>query len=122
MVEALLDTDWLLGGGCAALGNFVGLLLSTLLLLGLGLRLEVVEETELAGLALVECLGELVDGWRDLNALQQGHLWALQTDILGPLHKACEVTLWEDVATMEYVRPFFWIAEAGNSTLGAVPL
>ena len=45
----------------------------------------------------VKCLSELVDWWRNLQALHQNCLLALQTDVLWPSHKATQVTLWLDV-------------------------
>lgn len=48
---------------------------------------------------LVKGLRELVDGWRDLKSLVEDLPLSLETDVLGPLHEASQVTFWLDIAT-----------------------
>ena len=50
-------------------------------------------------LVLVNGLRELVDGGRDLEALEKNALLSLNADVLGPFDKAGEVTDWLDVTT-----------------------
>lgn len=100
MVDSHLDTHRLLGGSVSA--GSLGLcgVSEALGLLGLALWLELVEQTEeLASLALVESALELVDCWGQLEALVQNAAGALQTDVLGPLDEAGQVTTGADVAT-----------------------
>ena len=79
----------LLGQSCKA-----GLLGS--LVLGADL---VEDAEELRGGVLVQGLGELVDCRRDLEAVLQHAVLALQAHVLGPAHKAGEVALGLDVVT-----------------------
>merc|ERR1711959_30159 len=97
VVHAHLHSNRLLRRSLTTGGNFLGLLRKALL----RLRLEVVEETEkLRRLTLVEGVAELVDCRRDLDALQERHLAALQADVLGPFHEANKVTLGgEDISS-----------------------
>lgn len=44
-------------------------------------------------------MGELGDGRGDLETLVKDDLLALETDVLGPLHEAGEVSLGLDVLT-----------------------
>ena len=92
-VETGLDEDGLLAlTGLLAVGDLLGALLQADLLLLLGLALVLVEETEeLGGRVLVENLGELGDGGRDLQALVEDDLLALEADVFGPLDEAGEV-------------------------------
>ena len=41
----------------------------------------------------VQSLGELVDGWGNLQTLVEDGALPLQADITRPFHKACQVTL-----------------------------
>ena len=60
----------------------------------LSLGAVLVQELEqLRGSVLVEGVRELGDGRRDLQALGEDDLLALQADIFGPLHEASEVLL-----------------------------
>ena len=47
----------------------------------------------------VQGLVELVDGWWNLQTLEEDGTLTLQTDILGPLDKAGQVTLRLDALT-----------------------
>ena len=61
--------------GCSSISDALGLG-------GLALWLQLVEQAEeLPSLALVECLLELVDCWRDLNALVQDAAGALDANV-----------------------------------------
>lgn len=100
VVETVLDGVGLLGDILLllALLDGGGLLQETLLLLGLGLRAVLVEELEsLGGGVLVEDGRELRDSRGNLDAHLQDLLLALETDILGPLNHAGQVTLGLDV-------------------------
>merc|ERR1711907_917512 len=78
----------------------LGSLADALGLLALALRLELVEQPEeLARLALVEGVLELVDCWRHLDTLVQDPARALDPHVLGPLDEAGEVSRGADVAT-----------------------
>lgn len=48
---------------------------------------------------LVDGVGELVDGWWDLESLHENALLSLNADVLGPLDKASQVTDGLDVTT-----------------------
>merc|ERR1711970_1624704 len=73
----------------------LSLLCHALLLVSLGLRLDVVEKTEQLGcLALVECVGELVDGRGDFDALKERHLRTLEANVFRPPHETGKVALW----------------------------
>ena len=68
------------------------------LLLLLALWTVLVQKTEqLGGCLSVKGLVELVDGRRHLQTLQKSSLLALETHVLGPSHKAGQVTLGLDV-------------------------
>jgi hypothetical protein len=54
---------------------------------------------------LVQGLGELVDSRGDLETLLQDSLLALETDVLGPLDEAGQVTLGLDVLAWLYSEP-----------------
>ena len=103
VVEAKLDDKGLAAHGSGVVcGLLLGELAQTGLLLCAVLRLVLLEKLEeLGGGGLVNCLGELVDGRGHLQALLEHLLLALQTHILGPLDKACEVALWLNVATFK---------------------
>lgn len=47
----------------------------------------------------VEGLSELVDGWRDFQTLIEDLPLSLQANVLGPLHKTSQISLWLDVTT-----------------------
>ncbi len=97
VLQAVLEDN----GGSAGLVLGGGGGLNTLLLLLSGLGLVLQEELEsLGSLVLVQSLGELVDHWGDLEALQQDLLLALQTNVLGPSDIAREIAAsGADVAT-----------------------
>jgi len=100
VVETVLDGVWLLAGILLllALADSGGLLVETLLLLGLGLWTVLVEELEgLGGRVAVEDVVELSDRWWDLETHRQDLALALETNILGPLYGAGEVASWLDV-------------------------
>lgn len=100
VVETVLDGVGLLGDILLllALLDGGGLLEETLLLLDLGLRTVLVQELEsLGGGVLVENVGELGDRRGNLDAHLENLLLALETDILGPLNHAGQVTLGLDV-------------------------
>merc|ERR1712086_70268 len=126
MVDTHLHGQRLLVGGVlVTCGNLRGLGGETLLLGSLGLRLEVVQQTEQGGrLTLVEGQGELVDRWRDLDALQECHLSPLEADVLWPLHETGEVTLVvHDVTTNAELARFLldgilWEFNLRGGTLG----
>jgi len=100
VVDSHLDAHWLLGGSVATSSLLLSSISNTLRLLGLGLGLELVEETEeLTSLTLVECALELVDCWGELKALVQDAAGALQTDVLWPLDESGEVAGGTDVTT-----------------------
>ena len=50
-------------------------------------------------LVLINGLGELVDGWWNLETLEKNALLSLDTDVLWPFDKAGEVADWLDVTT-----------------------
>lgn len=96
VVEAVLDSIWLLADVLLllALRDGGGLLVQTVLLLGLGLWSVLVKELKsLCGGVAVEDVVELGDGGRDLQAHLENLALALEADILGPLHHAREVAL-----------------------------
>merc|ERR1711908_83347 len=100
MVESHLHSSGLLRSTLTAAGHFLSLLSEAFLLLGLRLRLKIVEETEkLGSLTLVKSVAELVDCRWNLDALQERHLTALQANALGPFHEARQVTLGENIAS-----------------------
>ena len=102
VVETVLDGVGLLGDILLllALGDSSGLLGQALLLLGLGLRAVLVEELEgLGGGVAVQNLGELGDGWGNLQAHVEDLALTLKADILGPAHHAREVATGLDVLT-----------------------
>lgn len=108
VVETVLDDVGLLADILLllALSDGGGLLLETLLLVGLGLRAVLVQELEgLGGSVAVKNVGELGDGRGDLQAHVQDLALALQTDVGGPLHHARQVTARLDVlANAEVLR------------------
>ena len=100
VVETVLDGVWLLADILLllAISDSGGLLVQTLLLLGLGLWSVLVEELEsLSGGVAVEGVGELSDSRWDLEAHVQDLALALQTNVLWPLHHAGKVAAWLDV-------------------------
>jgi len=96
VVKTELKVDWL--GGFGVLVLSLGLESELLLLLGLWLVLAE-ESQELTGLGLINSLGELVDGWRDLKSLEEDSLLSLDADILWPFDETGEVLLLDDVST-----------------------
>jgi hypothetical protein len=102
VVKTVLDSVGLLGHILLLLSLLDGLSLldETRLLLGLGLRAVLVEDTEdLGGQVLVGGVLELSDRRRNLQAHVEDLLLALKTDILGPLDETGEVALGLDVLT-----------------------
>jgi hypothetical protein len=102
VVETVLDGVGLLGNILLllAIGNSGSLLGQALLLLGLGLRAVLVEELEgLGGSVAVQNLGELGNGWGDLQAHVEDLALTLKADILGPAHHAREVATGLNVLT-----------------------
>lgn len=100
VVETVLDVVGLLGDVLLllALGDGGGLLVQTLLLLGLGLRAVLGHELEGLGSGVaVQGVLELREGRGDLQAHVQNLLLALHADILGPLDEARQVALGLDV-------------------------
>ncbi len=69
-----------------------------LVLLSLGTIL-VQKLEQLSSCVLVKGVAELRDGRRDLQALLQDNLLALQTDVLGPFDEASKITPGLDVIT-----------------------
>merc|ERR1719335_38777 len=100
VVQAELEASRGLGvdGLTVLLG--LGGLGETLLLLGVSLRLELLQEAgQGLELFLVDGVLELSDGRRDLQALEQDALLALDADVLRPLGEAGQVALRLDVTT-----------------------
>ena len=94
MIIAYLSLSLLLLSSSLSDGVETGLLLL------LRLRAVLVQELEqLCSGVLVQSVGELGDGWWDLQALVKDDLLALETNVLGPLHEAGEVLLRLDVLT-----------------------
>lgn len=97
VVETVLDKEGLLavslGVGLLAVSDVLGSGVETTLLLLLGLGAVLVEQLEqVGGGVLVEGVGELGNRGGDLQALVKDNLLALETNILGPLGEAREVT------------------------------
>ena len=99
VVQTVLNKVWLLvrlllltlGSGGSS-GSETGLLLL------LRLRAVLVQELEqLCSGVLVQSVGELGDGWWDLQALVKDDLLALEADVFGPLDEAGEVALGLDI-------------------------
>jgi hypothetical protein len=100
VVETVLDGVGLLGDILLLLALLDGgsLLEETLLLLGLGLRSVLVEELESLGSGVaVENVLELGQSRGNLQAGLEDLLLSLETDILGPLHHAGDISLGLDV-------------------------
>lgn len=102
VVETVLDKEGLLavslGVGLLAVGDVLGSGIETSLLLLLGLGAVLVEQLEeVGGGVLVKSVGELSDRGGDLQALVKDNLLSLETDVLGPLDEAREVTRRLDV-------------------------
>lgn len=57
------------------------------------------EMSALLTLVLVNSVGELVDGWGDLQSHEEHGLLSLDTDVLGPLDESGEVADGLDVTT-----------------------
>jgi len=97
VVEAELEVDGLGGLGS---GTVLGSILEAelLLLSGLG-RVFGKQFKELGSLIFVDSLLELVDCGGHLQALHKNSLLSLDTNVLGPLHKASQVSLWLDVSS-----------------------
>jgi len=87
--------------GLGALGDLLlGVLEEAGLLLLLGLGLVLTEELEeLGGLVGINGVGELVDGWWDLEAVEQDALLSLDAHVLGPSDETGEVLGLHDIAT-----------------------
>jgi hypothetical protein len=51
-------------------------------------------------IGLVQSELELIDGWRNLQALLQHRALSLQSDVLGPADKTRQITLWLNVLTL----------------------
>lgn len=88
--------------GLSSLGVSLGLslLLEAVLLFLLGLGLVLGQELEdLGGLVLVNSVRELVDGWWDLESLEQDALLSLDAHVLGPFDETGQVLLEDDVTT-----------------------
>ena len=100
VVETVLDGVGLLGDILLLLALLDGgsLLEETLLLLGLGLRSVLVEELESLGSSVaVEDVLELSESRGNLQAHLKDLLLSLETDILGPLDHAGDISLGLDV-------------------------
>jgi hypothetical protein len=110
VVETVFDSVWLLADILLllALSNGSGLLVQTLLLLGLGLGAVLVEELEcLSGGVAIERVRELGNRWGDLEAHVQDLALALEAHVLWPSHHAREVALRLDVLSNAIVA---WLA------------
>lgn len=84
--------------GLLALSSILGSSVKTGLLLLLGLRAVLVKELEELGSGiLVQSVGELGNGGRNLQALGEDDLLALKADVFGPLDETGEVGLVLDV-------------------------
>lgn len=88
----------LLGLDILALSLSFSNLLQALLLGNGGFRAVFLQQLEhLDGGGFVKSLAELVDWWRNLQALLQNSLLALHTDVLGPFDETGQVTFGLDV-------------------------
>lgn len=67
---------------------------------------------------LVESLGELVQGWGNLQALKEDSLLALEADVLGPLDVAGQVTLGGEITTNAEVARALLEQRVGGAGLG----
>jgi len=97
-VATSTENALLLGWCFVFAGNLsfgLGLEAGSLLELGFGTIL-LQDLEQLDGGLLVQCLGELVDWWRDLQALLQDSLVALDANVLGPSDETRQVTFWLD--------------------------
>jgi len=96
MVKTKFDKEGLLRLlllGVLIFGGGLGGSVETSLLLLFGLRAVLVEQLEkLGGRVTVQSMGELRNRRRDLEALVQDDLLALETNVFGPFHETCEVT------------------------------
>lgn len=103
VVEPVLDVHRLLGVlvlGLLGLGGGLGSSINAGLLLLLGLGAVLVQKLEQLGRrVLVKGVVELSDSGRDLEALVEDDLLALEADVFGPLDKASKVRLVLDVLT-----------------------
>ena len=91
--------------------------LKTSLLLLLGLRAVLVKELEQLGSSvLVESVGELGDGGRNLQALVKDDLLALEADVLWPLHEAGQISLGANILAYRTPRSTY---EEAMSTMHA---
>jgi hypothetical protein len=123
VVQTVLDDSGLLGLNLLTLSLGGSSSTETLLLLSgglgsvLGSKLE-----ELGSSVLVQNLGELVDGRRNLEALVQDLLLALKTNILGPLDEASEITLGLDILTNAEVAATLLNERVGGSLGGGLTL
>ena len=101
VVDPVLDHFWL----CALVGFLAFRLcdcfcLQSVLLGCLVFWTVLVHQTEkLGGASLVHGLGELVDGWWDLQTLVEHSVLSLKTHVLWPLDESAEVSLARDVPT-----------------------
>jgi hypothetical protein len=100
VVQTILDDNGLFRFNLLALSLGSSSTTKTLLLLSSGFGSVLGSELEeLGSSVLVQNLGELVDGWWNLEALVQDLLLTLKTNILGPLDKTREITLGLDILT-----------------------
>mmetsp|Transcript_33515 Transcript_33515/g.84130 ORF Transcript_33515/g.84130 Transcript_33515/m.84130 type:complete len:236 (-) Transcript_33515:19-726(-) len=116
----LLTGSLLLGGGAK----------TSLTLLG-GLRAVLITELESTGSdGLVNSVVELVDGNRDLEALQEHTLLTLKLDVARPAHETCEIALRLDItANVEGARSslndrqsLLFVLLAGGLAVGSLSL
>jgi hypothetical protein len=100
VVQTVLDNNGLLGFNLLTLSLGGSSSTETLLLLSSGLGSVLGSKLEELGSGvLVQNLGELVDGRRNLEALVQDLLLALKTDIFGPLDETRKIALGLNVLT-----------------------
>jgi len=72
--------------------------LKTILLFNLSLWLDLLAQTgQLRDLISGESVGELSNGWRNLDSLHEDSLLSLKSDILWPFGESGKITLWLDV-------------------------
>ncbi|KAH3670509.1 hypothetical protein OGAPHI_001024 [Ogataea philodendri] len=102
VVQSVFDNKWL-GRDVLLLltvSNSSGLLGESLLLLSSSLWSVVVQELEhLSSSVSVQSVGELGDGWRNLQSHGQHLLLSLQSDVFWPFHKSVDGSLWLDSLT-----------------------
>lgn len=97
VVKTELDVEGLGSLGSTAL---LSLSLESELLLDVGLGLVLAQELEeLGSLVLLNGLGELVDGGRDLESVEQDALLSLDAHVVGPSDEAGQVLGLSDITT-----------------------